>query len=124
MDDVLRSQVLGRIAAYTYAVEFQKRGLPHAHLLIIREDKIISAAQVDKIVSAELPDPATHPRLFELVSKNLTHGPCGPANPKLRCMARGSCQYKYPKPFSEYTEMPSNSVPEARQQDHHRKRFG
>ncbi|KAE8951607.1 hypothetical protein PF011_g32918 [Phytophthora fragariae] len=31
--------VLGRLLARIYVVEFQKRGLPHAHILVILEDE-------------------------------------------------------------------------------------
>ena len=47
------------------------------HLLIwfAPEDKIRTAEDVDQLVSAEFPDQATHPRLYELVKKYMTHGP-------------------------------------------------
>jgi hypothetical protein len=32
--DIYKNGVLGRTVAYVYAIEFQKRGLPHMHLLI------------------------------------------------------------------------------------------
>ena len=32
MEDLVRGNVLGRTVAWTYVVEFQKRGLPHAHI--------------------------------------------------------------------------------------------
>jgi hypothetical protein len=39
-------------------IEFQKRVLPHMHLLQIldKKDKIVSAEQVDDFISAEIPD--------------------------------------------------------------------
>ena len=45
-------------------------GLPHAHILIILhpEDVPKTADQIDAIVSAELPNPHTHPRLFKIVA--------------------------------------------------------
>ena len=48
---------MGRVAAYTHVIEFQKRGLPHAHILLIfeHESKPKSATYVDRLVSAELP---------------------------------------------------------------------
>ena len=41
--------IAGKTVAYTYAVEFQKRGLPHAHILIIpqKEDKPRTPADFD-----------------------------------------------------------------------------
>lgn len=34
-NDLLKKQILGPVAAYVYVIEFQKRGLPHAHFLLI-----------------------------------------------------------------------------------------
>ncbi|KAG2956967.1 hypothetical protein PC120_g28604 [Phytophthora cactorum] len=50
--------VLGRVRARIYVVEFQKQGLPHAHILVIlaEEDKSRTRQIIDKMVSAELPD--------------------------------------------------------------------
>jgi hypothetical protein len=50
--------ILGTVTAYTYVVEFQKRGLPHAHFLLIMTGKYkyTSPEQYDKIISAELPN--------------------------------------------------------------------
>ncbi|GMF45630.1 unnamed protein product [Phytophthora fragariaefolia] len=55
--------VLGRVQARIYVVEFQKRGLPHAHILAIlaEEDKPRTREIIDKLVSAELPAPETTP---------------------------------------------------------------
>lgn len=51
-----------------YTIEFQKRGLPHAHILLFLEltDKIRSVDQVDKFISAEIPDQFVDPYLYEL----------------------------------------------------------
>ncbi|XP_034905294.1 uncharacterized protein [Populus alba] len=66
------------------AVEFQKRGLPHTHLLVwlAPEFKFRSPEDVDSIISAEIPDKHQDPICFEIVSKFMMHGPCGAANPK------------------------------------------
>ena len=31
----MEKDILGKVKAYVYVVEFQKRGLPHAHFLLI-----------------------------------------------------------------------------------------
>ena len=48
---------IGKCVAWSYVVEFQKRGLPHAHILLIlgNADKIYSARDVDATCSAEIP---------------------------------------------------------------------
>ncbi|KAG3184395.1 hypothetical protein PC129_g25304 [Phytophthora cactorum] len=55
--------VLGRVRARIYVVEFQKQGLPHAHILVIlaEEDKSRTRQIIDKMVSAELPDKEKKP---------------------------------------------------------------
>ena len=36
---LLKNDILGKVPAYVYVVEFQKRGLPHAHFLLIMKRK-------------------------------------------------------------------------------------
>ncbi|XP_028055550.1 uncharacterized protein LOC114259710 [Camellia sinensis] len=57
-DDIIKHQIFGKVIAYVYVIEFQKRGLPHMHLLLILApgQKPLSPDTYDSIVSAELPD--------------------------------------------------------------------
>ena len=32
--DILERKVLGRVIAHSYVIEFQKRGLPHVHMVL------------------------------------------------------------------------------------------
>ena len=88
-------------------MNFKKRGLPHAHILICLEDKdkIKNIHDVKKIVSAQIPDINLHPLAFKTASKCLMHGPCGPAFPDVPCMKDGLCSKKYPKELCEETLM-------------------
>ena len=56
-------------------IEFQKRGLPHAHILVIlhEDDKPRTVEDYDCIVSAELPDPQTQPALHGRVTTHMLH---------------------------------------------------
>ncbi|GBP61670.1 hypothetical protein EVAR_43608_1 [Eumeta japonica] len=81
-----------------YSVEWQKRGLPHAHILIWLLNKLHSN-EVDDIISAEIPDPVTDPRLHDIVTTQMVHGPCGALNPLSPCMADGKCTKRYPRPL-------------------------
>lgn len=79
MDDLLKKQVLGKVIGRIYVIEFQKRGLPHAHILLILDptDKLRGPDDYDQIICAELPDPDTEPELFEIIKNSMVHGPCG-----------------------------------------------
>lgn len=52
--------------AHTHVLEFQKRGLPDIHMLVFldKESKLKSADDVNKIISAEIPDMEEYPRLY------------------------------------------------------------
>ena len=73
MDDILNKQILGKHVAMMYVIEFQKRGLPHAHILIILDDffKPRTTDDFDRIVSAEIPDRTLHPQAYETVTKSM-----------------------------------------------------
>ena len=68
-----KDHYLGRAVGWTFVVEFQKRGLPHAHILLIvrSEDKPTTASMIDELVSAEIPDPISQPSLYRLVDTHM-----------------------------------------------------
>ena len=105
MNDILNNHVLGIPVAHVYVIEFQKRGLPHAHILIVlkESDKINTAAAVNALVSAQIPNKDELPLAYETVSNCLMHGPCGPQFPNAPCMKDGKCIKDYPKAFQEQT---------------------
>lgn len=119
---LMEDHVLGEVEAFTYVVEFQKRGLPHAHLLIIFKPsyKIKDPDAFDKFVSAEIPD-KSNPHLRKVVLKHMMHGPCGDANPECPCMKHkgrvGTCKYGYPKAFTNETTSHENGFPLYRRRD-------
>ena len=70
MEDLVKEEVLGEVVAYTYVIEYQKRGLPHAHILLLMApgDVPVTAEQIDACVSALLPDRETQPSLFKTIT--------------------------------------------------------
>ena len=54
------------MVATVRTIEFQKHGLPHMHLLTYLDQpyKFRNPEDVDTLVSAQIPDPATHPTLY------------------------------------------------------------
>lgn len=104
--DILKRNIFGKVAAFMYTIEFQKRGLPHAHMLVILSDdyKLLTSEAYDKFVSTELPDPDVNPYLHNLVIKHMMHGPCGHLNSTNSCMKKKvECKYRYPKSFANET---------------------
>ncbi|XP_050535181.1 uncharacterized protein LOC126902195 isoform X3 [Daktulosphaira vitifoliae] len=125
MDDLTRRNVFGRVAAYVYTVEFQKRGLPHAHILLILDErfKIRSAEDVDRIVRADIPDPVAQPTLHRLVKTHMLHGPCGVFFRTSPCwdQEKNVCTKQYPKPYCEETVYRADGgYPEYRRPDNGR----
>ena len=86
-------------------IEFQKRGLPHLHLLIVLEEQcqLRTPANIDSYISAQWPDPRTQPLLFNTVKSTMIHGLCGNINPSVPCMQDGHCMKGYLKPFQDRT---------------------
>jgi hypothetical protein len=56
INDIHKKHILGRTIAGIYVIEFQKRGLPHAHILIFfAEDyKPHTVEDVNRMISVEL----------------------------------------------------------------------
>ena len=71
LNDILKKHILGIPLAHVYTIEFQKHGLPHAHILIILADecKPRDPFEYDVIVCAEIPDPVLHPRQHRKVRR-------------------------------------------------------
>lgn len=119
LDDLLKKHVLGVVIGYVCVIEFQKRGLPHAHMLLIlsNEDKLRSVEDVDSLICAEIPDKETDPQLFEVIQECMVHGPCGTINPNSPCMQEQKCIKNYPKDFQEETNLNVNGYPMYRRRD-------
>lgn len=95
---------------HMYSVEWQKRGLPHAHILLWLRERI-RPDRIDLIISAELPNPDSDPVLFETVRKSMVHGPCGKLYPNSPCMVNGRCSKGFPKPYMTETQTGEDGYP-------------
>ncbi|XP_076933572.1 uncharacterized protein LOC143599520 [Bidens hawaiensis] len=111
--------LFGRVQAFVYTIEFQKRGLPHAHICIFMHpgSKIHNPQDVDNIISAEIPNTDSDPYLYKLVSDLMIHGPCGDANPKCTCMVNKKCSKNFPKMFIDETAVDSQGFPVYKRRD-------
>lgn len=122
LTELKEDMIFGEAVAHLSVVEFQKRGLPHAHILLIvkRGDRINSADEIDNAVVAELP-PHPGPRpppgsdediitkwekadaLLRLACEHMVHNDCG-RDRACPCLDEdGCCTKKFPKEFAEET---------------------
>ena len=114
--------MFGQYAGSVYTIEYQKRGLPHMHLLLFwhLEDRMRfrNVESIDQIICAEFPSAEDDPdgKLFDIVSSTMVHGPCGDYNPTLTCMIKGTdgrmrCSKQFPKVCQETTVVQENGYP-------------
>ena len=105
---IQKDKIFGVPVYHVFVIEFQKRGLPHAHLIV----KVQRAPNPDDVVRTDIPDKTTHPELYELVTKHMIHGPCGPIFSDMwkksdtgvpPCWENGACKHHYPKKHTEET---------------------
>lgn len=110
MDFIIKYKIFGDVRCWMYCVEWQKRGLPHAHILIWLKCKI-KPCEIDQLISAEIPNKYDDPLLFDIISKHMIHGPCGSLNSKSPCMIDGKCSKKYPRTLITETQTGQDGYP-------------
>ncbi|KAJ1273706.1 hypothetical protein BS78_05G005300 [Paspalum vaginatum] len=110
------------LTSVIYTIEFQKRGLPHAHILIFLKDKskCHDPTNIDEIISAEIPDKDNDPEAYAAVENYMMHGPCGDANIKSPCMVDNKCTKHFPKSFNSETTIDEEGFPVYRRRDNGR----
>jgi hypothetical protein len=112
----IKDGLFGKAVAMVHTIEFQKRGLPHMHLLIFLDQahKICNPEDVDSMVSAQIPDKTKDPGLYDVVTETMIHG-CSE-----KCKVNGKCSKNFPKEFREHTHFGENGYPDyARPQNGH-----
>ncbi|XP_029143308.1 uncharacterized protein [Arachis hypogaea] len=119
LTDLKGGTFFGPLNAGMYTIEFQKRGLPHAHFLLWLERRNIlqNVELVDELICAELPNPARFPNLYRMVTKYMIHGPCGRIRPSSPCMKDGKCSKFYPKQFVNETSFDDDGYPVYKRRD-------
>ncbi|XP_074337035.1 uncharacterized protein LOC141674212 [Apium graveolens] len=88
LEDIKTKKYFGVCNGVMYVVEFQKRGLPHVHMLIWldADSKKNLKQNMDKYVSAEISNPLLDLVGYAAVKEFMIHGPCGLQNLKSPCM--------------------------------------
>ncbi len=113
--DITVNHIFGVPTAHVHVIEFQKRGHPHAHILVTlrEEDKILAPDVIDHFISAEIPNQDEDPQLYEIVANFMLHGPCGQINPNATCMQneQNMCSKRFPKDFVAETTNEQNRFP-------------
>ncbi|XP_020272659.1 uncharacterized protein LOC109847833 [Asparagus officinalis] len=105
MEDLQKNNHFGKCIVAVYTIEFQKRGLPHAHILIWLHPahRYPTPAKIDEIIVAEIPDKTKDPVGYDVVSKYMTHGLCGQVAPRSPCMKNLKCTKHFPKKYINQT---------------------
>ncbi|XP_025703767.1 uncharacterized protein [Arachis hypogaea] len=119
LNDLKNGVFFGPLNAGMYTIEFQKRGLPYAHILLWLDgrNRLQNIEIVDELICAELPNPMKFPHLYSVVSKYMIHGPCGRVRPTSPCMKDGRCSKFYPKQFVNYTSFDEDGYPIYKRRD-------
>ncbi|XP_031099686.1 uncharacterized protein LOC116003886 [Ipomoea triloba] len=112
-------QLFGPVKALIYTIEFQKRGLPHDHILLFLglNTSIPCQTTVDSIISAEIPSKELDPKYHQAVEEFMLHGPCGVAKKTSPRMVNGRCSKHFPKKFVENSNFDADGYPIYRRRD-------
>lgn len=105
----LKNNLFGKATYFLSVIEFQKRGMPHSHIVIQFSGLSPEARQeIDKWVWTNLPDERiAGGKLREKVVKYMVHQKCGEFNPNAPCMTtdhktnKNHCSKHYPQPFRD-----------------------
>lgn len=86
-------------------IEFQKQGLPHAHMLFKFRENLLHPDDIDCVVSAEMP---TNPDDVSLIKKFMLHHHPTANRPKstyCQSIVNGErvCCFHYPHPITDCT---------------------
>jgi hypothetical protein len=103
-----------------HSIEFQKRGLPHAHILLKFRSDCITAAQINAVVSAEIPSNAGD---AALVRKFMIHKHPSLKKPLSKYCQRldedgeRTCRFHYPHPLQATTSIDIEGRPHYRRRN-------
>ena len=122
-------ELFGEVLSYVGTIEFQKRGLPHVHMLFTLKpnDKLENVEKIDRVISAEIPDEQNESPLYNIITTNNIHQ-CVRKNQNGEiyqyfpcCSAeKPNCSKKFPKAFLEQTEQKGGGYTNYRRRDNGR----
>jgi hypothetical protein len=122
--DLKNKQIFGKYKGLVRTIEYQKRGLPHLHLLLFldSDEAFDTPERIDEVICAEIPSKTKDLELYEVITKNMIHGPCGDLNPQSPCMkkdvnGRLVCSKKFPKQYTSQTQVLEGGYPLYKRRD-------
>jgi hypothetical protein len=116
--------MFGIVPALIYIIKYQKKGLPHVHIIIFLTDGYAFSEPeiIDNLIRAELPDRALNPdkSLTEIVKQVMVYSLYKSLKSRAICIkkvhANAPLTYfkRFPKPFANKTIINNNGYPEYR----------
>ncbi|CEF61555.1 Helitron helicase-like domain-containing protein [Strongyloides ratti] len=102
---MLRHGLFGEEEYLFYSVEVQKRGLPHAHILLRIKEFEKNTSTIDKIIYAEISDSKHDKALYDIAVKNMLHQNCNEMKEKSTRwnLSKNKCSKNFPKKFVKET---------------------
>jgi hypothetical protein len=81
LDELLKKGIFGKVVANIHVIEWQKRGLPHAHILLILHSyhKPRGPDEYDRMVSTKLSDKDAHPLFLRSLQVVYCMAPVAPS---------------------------------------------
>ena len=106
--DITEKHILGQPTAPLEIVKICPKTNPLAYILVplitIPRTKIQTSLELDKMITAEIPNPETQPELHNLIAKHMIHTACLTTNKQSSCSNQyGRCRSNFPKEFQEET---------------------
>jgi hypothetical protein len=124
ISQIRNDEVFGIVPALIYTVKYQKKGLPHAHIIIFLTGghAFSEPEAIDNLIRAELPDRTLDPNksLTEIVKQVMVHGLYKSLKPGAICMKKAyanvplTCSKRFPKLFANKTIVNKNGYPKYR----------
>jgi len=124
LNQIKHKYVFGPWHGWVWTIEYQKRGLPHVHLLLFLKThaQFLTPEYIDRFISVELPteDDVIGEQLRELIQNTIVHTHCVGGNGNFSCMKDlnpavvTSCHKGYPHALIEETTIAENGYPQYR----------
>ena len=127
LNQIRHKEVFGPWLEWVCTIEYQKRGLPHLHLLLFLKTDLefLTPANIDQFISAELPieEDSIGLELRGIIQSTMVHTHSAAGNGLALCMKDlnptlvAKCHKGYPREFQEETTICENGYPTYRRRN-------